>query len=169
MCYTPERSLSSVSFYHFSIIFKGVCILMFNNNNTRIQLDMSIKDAVIAMSNGNPGALSVCMQILEQGSIIDPQDAFGGFGALMQLDMLGIYDERIWMFYKDVCAQHLGKMLAVIRANQSGQVVEANKDSIAHAIDNYGDGLDVEAVVEALKQKLPTFCVDAYKSLNKEF
>lgn len=43
----------------------------------RITLDMSVKDMVFAMSGGNPGAMTACLELLSKGEKIDP-DAFGG-------------------------------------------------------------------------------------------
>jgi hypothetical protein len=77
------------------------------------------------------------------------------------LDTLGIYEHRIWGLYKDVCDCHLGKMIAVLRANQLGQLAGVNAHALNHAIDNYGDGIDLNAVVEAVKSRLPNFNPEA--------
>lgn len=88
------------------------------NTTTRIEGIDTMFDVVRKMSGGNPGALTVCMDILEQGETIDPDGAMGGLGVLLSLDTLGVYEHRIWMFYKDVCSEDLPTMLAVDRACQ---------------------------------------------------
>jgi len=121
----------------------------------RIRLGMSTKDIVFAMSGGNPGAVRVCMEILTTDCETDP--LAGGYMPLLQLDNLNIWDSRIWMLYKDVCGESLPKLLTVIRAYQMGELGGATEDAINHAIDNRGDGLDLDAIMVAVKERLPEF------------
>lgn len=124
-----------------------------NKMNTRITLEMTTKDVLIAMAGGNPGALTVCMNIMEEGARIDPQ-GLGGFGAILTMDTLGIYEHRIWMLYKDVCGENLEKMLGVLRANQLGFVSAA---ILNKAIDNRGEGIDVDVFFNKVEERLPEF------------
>lgn len=110
----------------------------------------------MAMSNGNTGTLSVCCQILQQSAAVDP-DCASGILPIMQLDTMNIWESRIWMLYKDVCNCDLPKMLAVLRAWQLGQLAGATTTAINHAIDNCGDGLDLDAIMTAVKKRLPRF------------
>lgn len=129
-------------------------------NNPRIKnLNMTTMDVVKVMAGGNPGALTVCIKLLQQGDQIDPQSAVGGFGSIMMLDTLDIYEHRIWMFYKDVCGENLSVMCAVMRANQLGQLEGCTTKAINQAIDNRGQGLDLKKIISAVKEKLPTFNV----------
>lgn len=121
---------------------------------TKITLEDSPMDILLKMSEGNPGALSVCMQLLEKGGQIDPDSALGGLGPIMTLDTLNIYGSRIWMLYKDVCGESLSKMVAVIRGSQLGYVTSVQ---IQHAIENYGDGINVEEICAAVAKRLPRF------------
>jgi len=73
------------------------------------------------------------------------------------MDTLGIYEERIWGLYEDVCGGEPGKVIALLRAYQLGQLAGVTLEALNHAIDNRGDGLDLEAVVEAVKGRLPNF------------
>ena len=129
--------------------------------NERIKLDMTVQDMLFAMGGGNPGALTVCIQLLKDGEKIDPDAFIGGFASILDLDTLGIYEHRIWGLYKDVCGCHLGKMIAVLRANQLGQLAGVNAQALNHAIDNRGAGIDLDAVVEAVKSRLPNFNPEA--------
>jgi len=122
--------------------------------NTRIELTDTGIDVILKLSEGNPGAVTVCMEVLKKGTEIDP-DAFGG--GLMQLlgfDTLGLYGSRIWMLYKDVCECDLVSTLGVMRAWQLGFITQSQ---LNWAIDNRGDGLDVEQVVNQVKERLPSF------------
>lgn len=123
----------------------------------RITLDMDIPEVVMALSEGNPGAATVCMMVMKEGRAIDPQAALRGLHVLCDFDEFGIYGPRIWMFYKDVCGQDLAKMLAVLRAHQLGQLAGATEQAINHAIDNRGDGLDLDAIMAAVMERLPKF------------
>jgi len=124
--------------------------------NTRITLEMTAKDVLIAMGGGNPGALAVCMDIMKEEAEIDPQ-GLGGLGAILTMDTLGVYEHRIWMLYKDVCGENLEKMFGVLRASQLGFVsaVILNK-----AIDNRGEGIDVDDLFSKVKERLSEFAVD---------
>lgn len=111
-------------------------------------------DVLIKLAEGNPGALSVCMQLLTEGKKIDPQAFMGGLGWLLTLDDLGIYGPRIWMLFKDVSKQDLELMLAVLRANQLGMI---SKHELNHAIDNRGDGIDLDQILINVKERLEHF------------
>ncbi len=129
--------------------------------NERIKLGMSVKDLIVAMGGGNPGALKACMELLLKGEKVDPDAFSGGLGNLLMLDTLGIYEERIYMLWSDVCGRDVGKMIAVLRAHQLGQLAGVDTKVLNHAIDNRGAGIDLDAVVEAVKSRLPNFNPEA--------
>lgn len=130
------------------------------DRETRVKLDMNTQDLLIAMGDGNPGALTACVELLKHGAHIDPDSALGGFNPLLHLDFLGIYEERIYMLWNDVCDRDIGKMIAVLRANQLGGLAGVIKETIDHAIDNRGEGIDLDAVLVAVKERLPNFNQD---------
>jgi hypothetical protein len=70
------------------------------------------------------------------------------------MDTHGVYGHRIWMLYKDVCGENIENMLAVLRACQLGIITD---QTMNHAIDNYGDGLDVPAILGKVKEQLTEF------------
>ena len=121
---------------------------------TRLVLEDTPFDVLQKMSEGNPGALKVCMDIMEKGNLIDPDSALGGYGALLILDTCQIYAARIWMLYKGVCGEELVKIIAVLRAYQLG-LLDLGK--LNHAIDNNGDGIDVDEIEQQVKARLSTF------------
>ena len=122
--------------------------------NPRIQLKMSVMDIVKVMSEGNPGALRVVMELLTDGGKIDTQDVFEGFGSVMGLDNLDLYGPKIWMLYKDVCGENLSLMIVVLRAVQLGHISDAD---VKHAVDNYGEGLDLPEIKKYVLERLDGF------------
>lgn len=121
---------------------------------SRIQLHMNMQDVLWEMSEGNPGAITVMMRLLQDVPLIDPDDVFAGLGVLMSLDTNRIYGPRIWMLYKDVCGEDLVKMVASLRAVQLGFIPF---ETLNHAIDHYGDGVDPDALYAQVKERLPFF------------
>jgi len=124
------------------------------NKSCRIQLEDTPISAMIKMVEGNPGAIRVCAELFEQSSKIDPDAALEGMVPIFTLDTHGIYGSRIWMLYKDVCKGNLTKVIAVLRAVQLGLISER---TLLHAIDNYGEGLDINDAHRRVKEKLPKF------------
>lgn len=121
---------------------------------SRIQLTDTPQSAVMKMSEGNPGALTVCARMFREGGQIDPDSFAGGLGSILSMDTIRIYGSRIWMLYKDVCGEDLRVTCAVLRAHQLGYLMEAD---LNHAIDNYGEGIDVPALVAKVEARLPNF------------
>lgn len=125
--------------------------------NTRIEGSDSTQDIMFKMSEGNPGALTVCLEIMKYGERIDPDNAIGALGTLLSIDTANIYGPRIWMLYKDVCRENLSATIAIIRAYQLGLITRSVLD---HAIDNSGDGIDVDIVSQQVKERLPAFVLE---------
>lgn len=120
----------------------------------RIQLEDTPMSMILKLAEGNPGAATVMMQIMEKAPSIDPDAAFGPLAHILGLDTFGIYGPRIWMFYKDACGEDLVNMIAVMRAVQLGKLSESVMN---HAIDNYGEGVDTKAVLDIVQNELPEF------------
>lgn len=121
----------------------------------RLDLNDSMFDICHKMSEGNPGALTVVMQLLgPQGAQIDPDAWLGGLGAVLALDTLGLYGPKIWMLYKDVCKEDLVKMCAVLRARQLGYVTAGQ---VTYAVDHYGEGIDPDELLTSVRERLPKF------------
>ena len=120
----------------------------------RITLKDTNISALTKMSEGNPGALAVCMQIINQGEKIDPDGFMAGIGTVLWMDTLEIYGPKIWMLFKDVCGEDLIKMLGVLRAVQLGFV---GQEKVKAAINNYGKGIDVDDLLKQVQERLPAF------------
>lgn len=119
-----------------------------------IELNDTITDVIVKMSEGNPGAVTICCRLLKEGGGIDPDGIPGGLGFVLDLDSLGLYGSRIWMLYKDVCGEDLTKMCAVLRGWQLGHLSEG---IIRHAIESRGKGIDCDDVLAKVQARLPAF------------
>lgn len=87
---------------------------------SKIELTDTTMDVLIKMSEGNPGALSALMDMLDAGAKIDPQGALGGLGSIMLLDTWEIYGSDIYILWSDKCQKDCRKMLMIMRACQMG-------------------------------------------------
>ena len=130
----------------------------------RIKLEMTAQDVLREMSGGNPGAVIACIDLMKQGPKVDPDALLGGLAQLMALDSLGIWESRIYLLWNDVCDQDTGKMIAVLRAYQLGQLAGVTEQALRFAMDHRGQGLDLDAVVAAVQARLPNFKAEAAKS-----
>ncbi len=122
-------------------------------NKTRITLTDTLDTCVSKLAEGNPGAISVLVQMTRQSPGVDPQNAMGSVGPLLSLDTHGIYGSRIWMLYKDICGQDIVKTLAALRACQLGLLAECE---LINAIDGLHE-IDADAVLAEVKARLSHF------------
>lgn len=120
----------------------------------RIELTDSLLDVMLKMSEGNPGAASVCAQLMKETPQIDPDNIMGGMGVILSLDDMGVRGPKIWMLYKDVCKENLTYLNAVMRGRQLGHL---SSEKIQHAIEHYGEGLDLPAILAKVQSELPAF------------
>jgi len=124
------------------------------NQNTRIGLDDTLMSSMVKLSEGNPGALNVLLQLSSQNAEIDPHDFAGALGSILSLDSHAIYGPRIWMLFKDVCGENITKVVVCLRAVQLGFISE---EKLAHAIDNRGAGIDVNELHNKVCAQLDNF------------
>jgi hypothetical protein len=130
--------------------------------NERITLTDNLQDVVIKLSEGNPGALNVCMCIMQDDNKIDPQNMLGGLGTLLSLDTHSIYGSHIWLFYKDVCGENLTNILGVLRGVQLGILPESQlKTAIEMAEKGNQHTLNVAEVLKKVKEELTEFDKEA--------
>lgn len=87
----------------------------------RIQFG-EVLHGLVSMAEGNIGAATVLTSLIKASKVIDKASALEGLGAPMQLDMLEIYGEHIWILYKVVCKENIYTMIALLRANQLGHL-----------------------------------------------
>ena len=78
------------------------------NQQPRIKLDMNMLDSMVAMSDGNPGAATVCAQLTQREEGV-------GFVDICHLDDMEIYGENIWLCYKDICGEDIEELSKRVR------------------------------------------------------
>jgi len=86
----------------------------------RIALEDSLSSAIIKMAEGNPGAISALMNLIEASERIDPQNGLGKIAPLFSLDIYGIYGTDIYVLYNDKCSRSSRKTILLLRATQFG-------------------------------------------------
>ena len=132
------------------------------NQNTRIVGSDDVTSVIAKMSDGNPGALNVMCLMMREALGIDPEAVMGGLIHIMTLDSHGIYGSDIYLLYNDICKQDMTNMIGVLRAVQLGFV---NESELVSAIKACGEPpadiplppLDIEALVEQVRKRLPSF------------
>lgn len=129
-------------------------------SNRRFSFDMSVADIINTMAENNVGAIICCSELLRINDRVDPDDIGGAVGAIVKLDRMGIYGTKLGMLWGDVCRSHAGIVIAVVRAEQL-HLAGVTEESIHHAINNRGDGLDIDAIIKAVQQRLPNFNLNA--------
>lgn len=122
---------------------------------TRIKLSMNGQQMLLAMSDGNPGAISVLVTLMTRGHEIDPAHALGGMSAVLMLDTIGIYGSSIWLLFNDVCKRDYRKMVAMLRACQLGFISAEFVKAASREEDAYR--LDVDVLCLQVKERLPDF------------
>lgn len=110
-------------------------------------LHMPIRELIIRLADGNVGAITVMMEMVNHGPRIDPDAAFGPWAGLLSLDSWGIYGSDIWVLYKDICGESIVKTLAVLRAAQLGITAEV-------------EAKDVDGLLAKVQERLPGFAVE---------
>lgn len=90
----------------------------------RINFTTTVMEAVIGLSEGNPGAATVLGGLMKDIKKIDPVNKLGYLAYFMKMDELDIVGSNIWILYKDCCGENLTNFCSVFRALQLGIVDE---------------------------------------------
>lgn len=109
-------------------------------SNEKITSDMSIMDMMMTMSEGNPGALTVLMQMMQ-----DPR----GFMDILLLDTLDIRGSKVWMLYSDSCDKNTGKFNRTLMALRCGAYSEEEIQEnlgLCYALPFLDDSIEMEGV-----------------------
>lgn len=114
--------------------------------NNKLKLDTPMMEVYMIMSEGNPGALTVLMEMTSKGGQIDP-DCGHPMLAIFSLDAKGIYGSKIWVLYKDVCGKSIENMLALLRHVQLGMSTE----------EEIFMPKDMDVVMKDVQERLPKF------------
>lgn len=115
-----------------------------------------------SLSEGNPNALSVLVQIMREGDKVDPSSIAGSLGAVMVVDQLQLYGPLLWVLYKDLCDQDIIQTLAVLRAVQLGllpgqAVVDAVHESENVSRPHARLDFNAPSILDKVRARLPNF------------
>ena len=127
--------------------------------NSRLDLTDNINTILSKMADGNIGALTVLMQMVDpKNDRIDSDNALGGIGHILALDGYGIYGTDIYVLHNDICGSKLNKTIAVIRAVQLGLLSRETLQQACARQDRSGSSLVFpDAMYHAVKERLPAF------------
>jgi hypothetical protein len=124
---------------------------------------MTIMDALVAMSEGNPGAITALMDVLHCAPRVDPQNIMQGFGHVLTFDTLGIRGSNLYVLWNDFCGRSGTHLIALSRAYQLGHLCGVTESKLHQAVD-YGQErrgekpeFDFPAIFAAIKTELPSF------------
>ena len=98
---------------------------------SRITLQDTLMDVLVKMAEGNPGAITAMMDILDKHDAIDPQAVMGGLGAIMLFDTLEIYGSSIYIIWNDKCGKDVRKLLVLQRSCQLGFMPDSKLKEMA--------------------------------------
>lgn len=121
------------------------------NHKERIDLNDNMMSLVMKLADGNPGAVTVCVQLIQDQN--DPDCFLGPLGSLMSLDTHGIYGPNIWMLFKDVCNQRILGVVTALRAVQLGILSESD---LWNHIDSCTK-IDMDDLLFKVQVELPNF------------
>lgn len=107
---------------------------------SRIGLNDKWTDVLYKMSEGNPGALTAMLSIIDAASVGEKGHS-ATFIPLVHLDMHGIYGPRIWMLYKGVFKFRAKALRYALMNNCILKVIEKAKrdERFAKQWDYYGE------------------------------
>lgn len=94
----------------------------------RINLDMDWKQSIVALAEGNPGAVHVMCQMMRVCPI-------RGQIGLCRLDDMKMYGSKIWVGFKDVCKEDINLFMDRVEDHSIGQEI-ANKCCLKKGIPN---------------------------------
>ncbi len=124
----------------------------------RIELTDSPINMMAKLAEGNPGALTVLMQLYKDDERIDKDSGLGPFGSLLALDSYGIYGSSIWVLYKDICGESVVNTIAVLRAVQLGFLATSILQDAVSRQDRSGASIvPVNDLLLQVKERLENF------------
>jgi hypothetical protein len=119
----------------------------------RLRPTDDVRDALVKMVDGNPGAVNVCIDLLKYEQDKYPElGIMAGMPLILALDMYGIYGSRIWMLYKDFCGESIPNTIATLIARSHELISQEELDM---AINNRGINVDLPSLVKLVEEEYP--------------
>lgn len=124
----------------------------------RITLQDDGMSAMLKMADGNPGAVTAMMELLQDDNKTDPDSFIGGIGNILSLDTIGIYGTDIYVLWSDICGRDIVKMISLLRGHQLGFITSELLKEISGRQDRSGKSLiDIEDIYKKVCDYLPNF------------
>lgn len=83
---------------------------------TRITENDTLQDAVIKMSDGNPGCLMFLMQLFED-------NLSKAFMLCLRFDMMGLYGSRLYQLWNDCCDRDINIVYKVLEQYSDADII----------------------------------------------
>lgn len=97
----------------------------------KIKLHDTIEQIFYLMSERNPGALNVLMELYHNVKKIDPQSFLGPMGYILLLDTYEIYGSDLYVLWNDKCNRDIKRFCILIRATQLGLISQSKLKSLS--------------------------------------
>ena len=117
-----------------------------NSGIFRITIEDTVQSAIIKISEGNPGALTCMMELLEDRM---------GYNFMLMLDSLEIYGEKIYMLWNDCCDRDITRMKLIIKNWQQGYITM--EEIHEHISGGYGKPFDNVKSQEEIDKEIDDF------------
>ena len=101
---------------------------------SRIAISDELVTGLTNMSEGNPGALNVLMQLVNRSAKMELTNVCSLFDYFSRLDSLEVYGASIWILYKDICGEKIEVMVEVLNAvgNNTVSQMDITKSILTH-------------------------------------
>lgn len=97
----------------------------------KIKLHDTIEQILFIMSERNPGALNVLIELQRNVNEIDPQSFLGPTGYMLLLDTFEIYGSDLYVLWNDKCNRDIRRFCILIRATQLGLISRLKLKSLS--------------------------------------
>jgi len=126
------------------------------DHKERVSLMDTMQTVLIKLSEGNPGALVLFMNMMQDGTCakIDPQSALGGLGNVLDFDSMGIYGTHAYVLNNDICGGDRVKLMTLLRARQLGFLSGDVLYDISHRQDRSGREIMPDSRIQELYIKV---------------
>lgn len=85
-----------------------------------IQLNENLQEMIVKLAEGNPGGLTVLMELYKEQEI-------GVIGTFLHLDDMNIRGSQLWVAYKDYCKKDLSKLISAVESRDPEMVKTVNE------------------------------------------
>ena len=121
---------------------------------SRIKRDMSIMNCIMAVAEGNPGAMSAMLEIGEAFKRDDPQNPLNPVMAPSIFDSFEIYGTDAYVLWNDICDRDADKAMKVLMETKMGNFpLDFLKDACSRQDYSGKSIVPVQKLVEAYDEE----------------